>query len=399
MDNDNRAKSLVSIIVPVYNVAPYIRECIESIQRQTYQEIEIVVVDDGSEDGSGSICEEIAASDSRIKVISQENAGVVTARSRGIDGSAGDYIMFVDGDDWIEPDMIETLISKGKVEDSDLVTSGVYYQETADKTIERYDEFPEGTYLYEEQLGEILRVMLYDTDHGYVQRFTPWIYNKLYRRDLVEVIYKEVAPNITFAEDSVFLYKYLLQCKSVSIIHQCCYHYRYRKESAMHTVNPHMLTDINKVYLALEADFRKHKAGESLIFQLQRWVMIMSCRAINSHMGFCNQAHVPEYIADTAGLRNKKLILYGAGKVGQDTYNQLRRFSYQIILWADRNYQFYQEKGFPVSSPDEISVKDYDVVLIAVGEEDLAKAIEKDLSARGIPGNNMIWNKPMRIFE
>ena len=109
MEQGQCAKELVSIIVPVYNVAPYIRKCIESIQRQTYQKIEIIVVDDGSGDCSGEICEDMAMHDSRIKMIRQENAGVVTARCRGVEGADGKYIMFIDGDDWIEPAMVEVL--------------------------------------------------------------------------------------------------------------------------------------------------------------------------------------------------------------------------------------------------------------------------------------------------
>ena len=226
MEQGQCAKELVSIIVPVYNVAPYIRKCIESIQRQTYQKIEIIVVDDGSVDCSGEICEDMAMHDSRIKMIRQENAGVVTARCRGVEGADGKYIMFIDGDDWIEPAMVEVLLNE--IVSSDLVTSGVYYQEAMNRTVERYDGFREGRYRGEGQMDELLKSMLYDADLECVQRLTPWGVNKIFRSELVREIYKGLDSDITFAEDSVFLYKYLLHCQSVSIIHQCYYHYRYQ---------------------------------------------------------------------------------------------------------------------------------------------------------------------------
>lgn len=388
-------EALVSIIVPVYNIAPYIKECIESIQRQTYRNIEIIIVDDGSTDGSDELCMIFAAQDKRIKVLRQENAGVVAARSRGIENASGIYMMFVDGDDWIEPDMTEELVSQ--LQDGDLVTSGVYYQETLDRIIERHDEFPEGSYSDKEQMAVLLKSMIYDGDTELIQRLTPWCYNKLYRSELVKKVYQKVDLSITFAEDSVFLYQYLLKCRSIVIIHRCFYHYRFREGSAMHKVNKSMLMDINRVYLALESDFRNHELWRELLFQLQRWIIVMSCRALNFHMGFEEQAHILEFIADISCEKNQRVVLYGAGQVGQNAYRQLKRFGYQVVLWADKNYTLYQKKGMPVVSPDEISDKEYDVIFIAVNEQSLAERIKTELSEKKISPECLIWRKPMRV--
>lgn len=387
--------ALVSVIIPVYNIAPYIKECIESIQKQSYRNIEIVIIDDGSIDGSGELCEGFAEHDERIQVIRQKNAGVAAARSKGIEASVGTYMMFVDGDDWIESNMVEQLVKQ--LNSADLVTSGVYYQEKADKIIERYDVFLEGLYSTQTQIDQILKSMIYDAKTGYLQRLTPWCYNKLYRSDLVKEIYQDVDLDITFAEDSVFLYKYLLRCNSIVVIHQCYYHYRYREGSAMHGINDHMLIDINKVYLALEEDFRNHKLSQQLLFQLQKWIIVMCCRALNFHMGFEKEACVQEFIADLSHLNGKALVLYGAGQVGQNTYRQLKGFGFHVVLWVDKNYKLYQRKGLPVVSPDEIFNQEYDVVFIAVNEEDLADKISRELSERGISSDRQIWKKPMRV--
>ena len=100
----------VTVIVPVYNIATYIEECINSILNQTFKELEIMIIDDGSIDGSSEICDKFAVNDKRVKVIHQENIGVVAARGVGVNAASGQYISFIDGDDWIESDMIESLL-------------------------------------------------------------------------------------------------------------------------------------------------------------------------------------------------------------------------------------------------------------------------------------------------
>lgn len=103
------SQPLISVIVPVYKTEAYLRRCVASLQNQTYQNIEIILVDDGSPDGSGALCDALAAEDPRIRVIHKENGGLSSARNAGLDTMSGDYVGFVDSDDWVEPDMYQTL--------------------------------------------------------------------------------------------------------------------------------------------------------------------------------------------------------------------------------------------------------------------------------------------------
>ena len=112
---------LLSVIIPVYNVKPYLEKCVESIVDQTYHNLQIILVDDGSTDGSQTICDELAQKDSRIVVIHKENGGLSTARNVGMDRAKGDYIAFVDSDDWLERNMYEVLINQLEAHDADLV--------------------------------------------------------------------------------------------------------------------------------------------------------------------------------------------------------------------------------------------------------------------------------------
>ena len=105
---------LISVIVPVYNIEEYLPQCIDSIINQSYGELEIILVDDGSTDSGGNICDRYARMDSRIKVIHKENGGLVSARKAGVNRAAGEYVTFVDGDDWIEQDAYQKLIDSGQ---------------------------------------------------------------------------------------------------------------------------------------------------------------------------------------------------------------------------------------------------------------------------------------------
>ena len=115
---------LVSVIVPVYNVAPYLEQCLDSIVNQTYRNLEIILVDDGSTDESGAICDRYAEQDSRIKVVHKENGGQSSARNVALDMMMGEWVLFVDSDDWIELNTLELLFEQ-KDERADLVEFGV----------------------------------------------------------------------------------------------------------------------------------------------------------------------------------------------------------------------------------------------------------------------------------
>lgn len=122
----------ISVIVPVYNVEQYLTRCVESILAQTYRNLEIILVDDGAKDASGSLCEELAARDARISVIHKENGGLSSARNAGIDIATGDYLAFVDSDDWIEPDMYAHMLGLMKRYDARLVCAGRYDVDSRD---------------------------------------------------------------------------------------------------------------------------------------------------------------------------------------------------------------------------------------------------------------------------
>ena len=118
---------MVSVIVPVYKVEPFLRRCVDSLLSQTYQNLEIILVDDGSPDRCGQICDEYAAQDARVKVIHKENGGVSSARNAGIEAAAGEYVTFVDSDDWVEPWAYQILRQLIVEHDADVAEGALRY--------------------------------------------------------------------------------------------------------------------------------------------------------------------------------------------------------------------------------------------------------------------------------
>lgn len=388
---------MVSVIVPVYNTGMFLTECLESIINQTVKNIEIICIDDGSTDNSYHILEEFSRKDKRIKVVHKQNGGVLSARNAGLEMADGEYICFVDSDDWLEPDMIGRLLIE--IGTADLISCGVYRQLSEEKTVKRIDDFRQG--LFEGLVGvsQVLRKMIYDFELCHLQPLTPWIYNKMYKKSLAKEVAREIDELINYAEDSLFLYKYILKCDSIKIIHDCYYHYRYRKDSAIHSINQRILIDINLVYMGLQNDFVNHYMKLLLVPQLERWITLLTCFALNHHMGFDKKVvYIPEYIIDTRIINNMKLVLYGAGQVGQDAYRQLKKFGYKIEMWVDKDYTNYQRHGLDVKIPLDIKSIKYDLILLAVSNEELALQIKKELICIGLEESKIIWKKPYCVY-
>ncbi len=391
----NETRGLVSIIVPVYNIEEYVSECIESILKQQYRFIEVIIVDDGSTDSTLSVCEEYKRNDDRINVIHKDNGGVVSARQTGIEAARGEFVVFVDGDDWIEPDMISTMLNG--IGSADLISTGVLWEKDVNKVYRMVDRFDPG--LYEKSdLCKVYSKMLYDKDRDIMHPLTSWIYNKMYRLSLAKEIHRELDTGLSFAEDSVFLYKYILRCDSFIVLHSCHYHYRYRPGSAIHKMDNLILDKINNVYQCLFREFKKHDEKYGLVSQLQRWVLVRCCTTVGELMHFDDMIHIQRYIADTKGLDDKRIILYGGGKVGQDYYTQLKKFDYNIVSWVDRKPDACIKRDMVIVGINNIARVDYDIILIAVLEEEIADAIKSDLIKLGVNEQEIIWNQPMRLY-
>lgn len=225
----------VSIIVPVYNVAPYLRQCMDSAVNQTYQNIEIICVDDGSTDGSGEILDEYAAVDNRVRVIHRENQGISAARNTGFLLATGEYVMYLDSDDWIDTDVCETAITLAEKYNAELVF-WPYIREFSDHSLPK-TIFQDQKFFDEEKCRKLQRHMIglfgNELAHPESADALSTVWGKLYRREIIEQNHIQFAElsRIGTYEDGLFNFCYLAYAKSAVYIPDYMSHYR--KNSGM----------------------------------------------------------------------------------------------------------------------------------------------------------------------
>lgn len=214
---------IISILIPTYNVEKHIRRCIESVIAQTYENWELILVDDGSPDHSGLICDEYARIDNRIKVIHKQNGGSASARNSGLSIATGEYITFVDGDDWIKSDGIHKMMQCAEATDADIVMS--------DFTIQKAD----GSYSIHKEgfdnpdATELIRAMMTGKLHGSNC-------NKIYRRSLIVENDIHFIDGADYTEDLAFNIKLLTLTNKISYLPIAYYHYCIYDNSMSHAI-------------------------------------------------------------------------------------------------------------------------------------------------------------------
>lgn len=201
-------QGLVSFIVPIYKAERYIHKCIDSLLAQTYTDIEVILVDDGSPDNCGVICDDYAARDKRVKVIHQQNGGVSAARNRGLSYAAGEYVAFVDADDLVTKDYIEELFDNN----ADLVIGG--YKDTGNHTFALSEE---------QYVGKEALVEFYSTHFHRLYSTVPW--GKLYKKSIIQENRLSFDMRIRLGEDLVFNLRYLQYCSEIRLVNATNYLY------------------------------------------------------------------------------------------------------------------------------------------------------------------------------
>lgn len=260
----------ISFVVPVYNVEKYIVRCIQSLVRQTYSNIEIILVNDGSTDKSGFLCEKMYATDNRVIVINQENGGLSAARNTGIQYASGDYIILVDGDDYIHPQMAEILHDVAVTSDSDIVSCQMQLIEE--------DDIPDK--------------IIFDTymrKCAYVSMTHPDIYKQLWERNIdtvvqcnklfrADVIKSCSYPIGKYHEDVFIIHEILSKCHRIAYIQPKLYYYVQRQGSIMHLETRQMMLDALSAYSRRQCFFEernlyaeaKHTSKTTLEYLLWR---------------------------------------------------------------------------------------------------------------------------------
>lgn len=373
----------LSIIMPVYNVEYYIRRGIESIIEQTYKNLEIILVDDGSTDRSGEICDEYAQKDNRIKVIHKNNGGIVSARKAGIQAATGEYATNVDPDDWIEADAYEKFIDIIKQYNPDVIIS-TFVKETGEiKTIRR-DFLKEGFYNHEELFREI--------EKGIKQQFYCSIFNvslctKIVKREILSKYQSAVPNEIIMGEDTAVTLPMICDAKSVYVSEKAFYHY---------------IQNMNSMSW-------EQKAGA-----YDRWLLLAKC--LKTNMG-CNNNSVASKLFLWVIFYEMMVVLYDLPaeyfSVGIPFFKEVRKSS-RIIVYGKGAYasnlitvmQMYDlcNVVMNVDSSDidrltNLDEVEYDYVLIGILDYAVVEKIRKYLESLGIAGDKIMAINGENICE
>lgn len=320
-------KRLISVIVPVYNVAPYLRECIESILSQTHQELEVILVDDGSTDGSGEICDEYAARDSRIHVIHRSNGGVGAARNEGLAAATGEYIGWVDSDDTIDPNMYKRLLEA----EADIAVCAFCRLSPNGVNLRNFGF--NGAYTKPQIMDVIVKL-----DCGTI------LCNKLYRRELWEDLQ---FPHCRAFDDEVISYSLLARAGSLVVIDEVLYHYRINKSSIMHNYRVEDGLPALNAACSRYREIKERDWGQSIYCLVSVYGILRSCvRVINRGPGLAEMLHdnIKPAAAFVAERRDELSACLRLGFLGRLEIAALSQGSYLSCLFSRLCQRLYDLK-------------------------------------------------------
>lgn len=388
---------LISIVVPVYNVAEYLHECIDSIINQTYKNIEIILIDDGSTDNSGEICDEYAKKDNRIIVVHQENKGPNSARKKGIIIAKGNYIGFVDGDDWIEPKMYEHMLAKITEFNSDIVECGCIKQSKVNSIF----SFEKDCNIFvDKYLRNILIKQLFI---GSVQDIyiTPNLCFKLIKKNNLIKILEAFDYNIVYGEDLVCTLYLIYYIKKITYINQPYYHYRIRQES---TTNQSNLVNVIPLLVDLLKGMYNFIDEFNYDNEFKKFANFHVISAILSNLNRIENNNFKKFAFNKYPceneLKNKRIVLYGAGIYGKDFYKQfIDNKKINIVCWVDKYYKNLNDYPIKIEAPENIKNYEFDYIVIAVKNKKIAENIKNELLGFEIPKDKVLWNEAERTLD
>lgn len=308
---------LISVIVPVYKVEAYLRQCLDSILASTYSNLEVIVVDDGSPDECPRICDEYAEKDSRVQVIHQENQGLVAARNAGLALAKGEYVGFVDSDDYISPIMYSELVMAIEKTQADMVACEHCYDETQ---LVCGDADGEREYIYMNSFDDQLAWL---TNAPSVRKLTwtcCYVWNKLYRKDKIVSMFR---TECLMCEDLRFNWDYIHQCEKTAVVPMALYAYRR---------NPQSITGTYHVQRMNPENVAKGVANSNI------WRLIACQSPISDKT-------LKEYIGARAAYVTHGALwrIYGLGM--QNEYKsyciEARKFIKENCLWLARDSKTY----------------------------------------------------------
>ncbi|MCR2045728.1 glycosyltransferase [Acetatifactor muris] len=367
---------LISVIVPVYNVKEYLYKCILSICRQSYKNLQIILVDDGSTDGSSFICDHFSAKDERVEVIHKENGGLVSARKAGASKAIGKYIAFVDGDDWIDENAYEEVLHiKAEIcgEDfPDIIAFGCV-EEYGLYQNEKKNKIKKG--LYSGKSLEQLVRNIPMTDVFFEWTILPHLCDKLLNRELFIRCIAEIPDTISFAEDAVSSFLCMANADSIMAIDSTPYHYRQREGSIVKQCGEIEKERFREIYKLLRRTLPM-PYGE---LQIKYYMFFLLCLK-----GYSKIDEMLLFPFDSV-RQGDRVLVYGAGGFGRIVKEYVEH-SDEICLsgWTDKRADQYIKQGMVMDRLEVIFTNSYDRLVISILNENIGEKVKRDLVSQGV---------------
>lgn len=372
---------LISIVVSIYNEWEYLDKCIDSIVNQTYKNIEIILVDDGSTDCCGEICDKYAEQDSRIIVIHKPNGGLVSARKAGTKKATGDYIINVDGDDWIEKERIQNLVKGIEQYHADIIYMDGYVREYPDNQVMVKGNLRRGFYTKQQVQEEIL-MKLASTNHFYEKNIEMFMWLWAFKRELIKEKQPLIDERISMGEDLACVCECLASTNSVSVIEGGSYHYTQGRVEAISYSNNLSSIRLEALWNQLKQFCKKEYVSPS-VYQMMVVIMNQAVAITDFSLFFKKNC---EYLYPYSKVKkNSNLVIYGAGKFGYKIMLALSdNDQYHVAAWVDKSNKRVTMGQYTISQVEILNQLDYDYIVVAILNYNVALGAVKELQKMGI---------------
>ncbi|MBE5936764.1 MAG: glycosyltransferase [Lachnospiraceae bacterium] len=369
----------VSVIVPVYNSEQYLIRCLDSLVNQTLKDMEIICINDGSTDSSLDILGKYEKDYNHIKVYSQSNQGLVAARKKGVSLATGNFIGYVDSDDWVEEEMYEQMLVYAEKENADIVTCGYFLE--GNYTTKHLDNVEEGLYA-----GETIGYLRDNTIYNYSKKETGLrgsLWSKLFKREIIELAQNSVPDNITIAEDKLCVLRAILEGERVYVLKKPLYHWEMNYNSMSRSDDYSYLGKIDNVYKYLVGIYEHKNFTKKMRSQAELYIVELLTLGINNRMGFSNKylLRVDPYWLEQVN-ENSRLVIYGGGDLEEQYVTQVHSRGDLTIV---------KQVGFAIDEIPEIETETYDYILIAIKNKDKATEVINKLKEKSISEDKLLW--------
>ncbi len=372
------SEKLISVIVPIYNSEEYLPKCLESIRKQSYRRLEIILIDDGSTDKSGRICDEYGKRDERITVIHQENRGLVRSRKIGIKAAKGKYVAFVDSDDWVEPDMYERLVKEMDENQAELSVCA-RFEETGDYNQIVRQRIEAGIYSGDGLKREVFPRMI-SSDGIFEPGIFAFLWDKLFLREKLLPFQMAVPDELVMGEDAAVTFPYMASASKISIIENPLYHYRQSSTSMVKSMK--IFSEERRRFAVLYYSLKSWAESIMEQYDFRRQVdefvlFLMIPRAEHLYEGLYELDYLFPFPEVKKGER---IILYGMGTYGQLLARYLDRTQFcEVEAMVDKNYQALSGLGIRVLPPDEIDNLSSKHIVLTLSYTGVRESVYKEL--------------------